>query len=702
MSIAGIPLDGRTFMKWFATLLCMLIGIGSIASAQTKDRHANDPISVVMEPIQFPPRTGTFYPVSCKITNRTPGLWEGSLRIRQLEDLPTDFEFLIPDLVVGTTPLEFLVTLPPIRPNMRNQQTELTAHAIDKDGKITELPNVQLISHTFNVRTLVFGVCTADGVQGIPGDLEPLIGPMQLFDNGSLQTQDGRTTRTALPSVVARDLSENPLDYIRFDGLLISQPALEQFRPRQLSALEAWIKAGGTAAVNLPTVLDSEHLELLNRLVDESPVTFRSDPERGLICEPPLTEPMILPRGLGQIALIPAEYLRQNAENRENLDRLSRDLWRTRSNFQQLIEAFETHQERLDLQLEQAQLARMGKSQLTPAELAELSRQNFVNLDNLFFEMLKPRNMGVIPVKFLVLALIIYVLVIGPGDYYFLGRLKARRFTWIVFPLVTLCFSWGMLRITNYVMGSNDQIRTLRIVDLDSRGEVLRENEISLLMFSNPKRENIDAAGAYTVRLETSSSSINTPGWDSRRWQTQRPAYVGRIPGKYSVRIDAEQWTPEKYRTSRVGGTTRFPNFPWDKYAGPALLENHHMSSTLRAEFQKDLQSAFGGTSVIAALYDGSAPRPLITYEKIPRELMEHHDPLCKLLMTSSHTSSSWLRRVSPQCADSYDDLALLEVGDTRHWALGIFLQEGENLLLYRVLMNKAPSTPQSADTQSE
>ncbi len=126
------------------------------------------------------------------------------------------------------------------------------------------------------------------------------------------------------------------------------------------------------------------------------------------------------------------------------------------------------------------------------------------------------------------------------------------------------------------------------------------------------------------------------------------------------------------------------------------------MSSTLRAEFQKDLQSAFGETSVIAALYDGSAPRPLITYEKIPRELMEHYDPLCKLLMTSPHSSSSWLRRVSPQCADSYDDLALLEVGDTRHWALGIFLQEGENLLLYRVLMNKTPSKPRSADTQPE
>ncbi|MCA9096693.1 MAG: hypothetical protein KDA68_24610, partial [Planctomycetaceae bacterium] len=54
-----------------------------------------------------------------------------------------------------------------------------------------------------------------------------------------------------------------------------------------------------------------------------------------------------------------------------------------------------------------------------------------------------------------------------------------------------------------------------------------------------------------------------------------------------------------------------------------------------------------------------------------------------------------WLRRVSPQATDSFDDLALLESDDHRHSVLGIVVKQGEDLLLYRVLIQgKAPVEP--------
>jgi len=669
-------------MRWSLTVASVLLWLSSIASGQQKNPHADDPISVVVEPVQFPPRTGTFYPVICTITNRTKGLWEGSLRLRQIEELPTDFEIVIPDLAVGTTPLEFRVTLPPIVPNLQNQQTELRAACIDRGGKVTELPNVQLISHTWNVRTLTFGICIPDGVQKIPADVEPLAKPLQLFDNGSMLTSDGRTIRVALPNAVARDLSENGLDYFRFDGLFLSQFAVEQIRSRQFSAITAWVRGGGTLGAILPETLDLEHLELMNQLLGGSGTTLRVDPGGKLVAEPALESPLVYPFGLGQVAVFPSGYLIGKREDPEELTRI-----------------YDTNMERLNRQLLLSQGVQRGSRPVATREV--VSPVQFIDVEGLFWEILRPRNMGVIPIQFLILALVAYVILIGPGDYYVLGWLKARRFTWIVFPLVTLCFSWGMLRITNAVMGSNDQIRKIRIVDLDDSGTALRENEVSLLMFSTPKHETLSIANGFSTRMQSAPSGYNAQGWDSRRWGRQRPTYVGRLPGRYSVEIDAEQWSPEKYRTTRLGGEKPAPEFPWEKYRGSRLLENDPAGTQLRREFQEEVQKRFGETAYVV-LQDGPKQFSLVSWEKVPEHLQQAGAYATQFLLLTPQSESGWLRRVSPQGAESYDDLALLEGGDTGQWGIGICVLEGENFVLYRVLMKKGAvesSVPPSAQS---
>ncbi|MCA9091923.1 MAG: hypothetical protein KDA68_00425, partial [Planctomycetaceae bacterium] len=473
-------------MRWSLLILCGVVWLCSIAAAQSNDPHADDPIAVVLEPIQFPPRTATFYPITCKVTNRIKGMWEGSLRLRQLEELPTDFELIIPDLVVGSDPLEFTITLPPLLPNQLNQQTELQAHSIDKNGHVDELPKLQLISFTSNVRTMTFGICVPVGASDVPGDVSPLISPLQLFPAGSFKTNDTRTIRVSVPTVVSTELSDQPLDYIRFDGLMLTKMSIEQVRPKQRAAIEGWVRAGGTLAVCLPSQLDREHVEFLNRLMQENGTKLENDPEKGLISDREIDEPLISSCGLGQTALIPEKYLQERADDKEELTRLARELWRTLPDFEARIKRYTTDYSLLSAQLQQQQMLRSG--QRFPGSISVQEVDTAPQYTALIFDLLKPKNMGVIPIELLILSLVAYIVLIGPGDYFVLGWFKARRFTWILFPLVTICFSWGMLQLTNYVMGTNNRISRIRIVDLDREGKVLRENDLSLLMFSTPKR----------------------------------------------------------------------------------------------------------------------------------------------------------------------------------------------------------------------
>jgi len=675
-------------MRWSLSILCGVVWLCSIAAAQSKDPHADDPVSVALEPIQFPPRTATFYPITCKVTNRTKGLWEGSLRLRQLEELPTDFELIIPDLVVGSDPLEFTITLPPLLPNQLNQQTELQAHSIDKNGHTEELPKIQLISYTSNIRTMTFGICVPVGASDIPGDVRPLITPLQLFENGAFKATDNRTVRVSVPTVVSTELSEQPLDYIRFDGLMLTKVSIEQLRPKQCAAIEWWVRAGGTLAVCLPSQIDAEHVEFLNRLIRENGTKLENDPEKGLISDRDLDEPLISSYGLGQTALIPEKYLQERADDKEELTRLARELWRTMPDFEARIKRYTTDYSQLSAQLQRQQMLRgqrfPGADVLNEVDTAP-------QYTALIFDLLKPKNMGVIPIELLILSLVAYIVLIGPGDYFVLGWFKARRFTWILFPLVTICFSWGMLRLTNYVMGTNNRISRIRIVDLDQEGKVLRENDLSLLMFSTPKRERIEMGSGYVTRLRSTPTGFDQPGYDSRRWANLRPRYIGRVPNRYAVEIDAEQWNPEQYRTVRFTNTDPIPEFPWKKYVESELLKSVSGEMALREEFQRDLVRAFGDTAS-AMVFIGGMWRTLTSDSKPGDSRYMASRALMDFSSMTPRGEFSWLSRVSPQATDSFDDLALLEAEDHRHSVLGIIVHKGEDLVLYRVLIRREPT----------
>ncbi|QDT00762.1 hypothetical protein [Adhaeretor mobilis] len=77
---------------------------------------------------------------------------------------------------------------------------------------------------------------------------------------------------------------------------------------------------------------------------------------------------------------------------------------------------------------------------------------------------------GVTPVPFGIVALLvlIYIGLIGPGDYFFVKRvLKRMELTWITFPLIVVLVSLGAYWLAYYLKGDQLRVNQVEIVDVD-------------------------------------------------------------------------------------------------------------------------------------------------------------------------------------------------------------------------------------------
>lgn len=100
---------------------------------------------------------------------------------------------------------------------------------------------------------------------------------------------------------------------------------------------------------------------------------------------------------------------------------------------------------------------------------------------------LMPTTVRLIPFPALLGTLGLFLLMIGPVDYFALGWIKRRRFTWILFPATTLVFVLATVLMANHYLGAHDQRRSLIIVDLGKDGTALRWSRYELIFAARDK-----------------------------------------------------------------------------------------------------------------------------------------------------------------------------------------------------------------------
>ena len=94
-----------------------------------------------------------------------------------------------------------------------------------------------------------------------------------------------------------------------------------------------------------------------------------------------------------------------------------------------------------------------------------------MSIDGVFGAMIDSRQVRKLPVEWLLLLLIVYLLVIGPVDQYWLKRIGRQMLTWLTFPAYVALFSLLIYFIAAKLRAGETEWNELHLVDILLRGE---------------------------------------------------------------------------------------------------------------------------------------------------------------------------------------------------------------------------------------
>jgi hypothetical protein len=339
------------------------------------------------------------------------------------------------------------------------------------------------------------------------------------------------------------------------------------------------------------------------------------------------------------------------------------------------------------------------RSQLSPTQLYSLSG---------LFQYLMPRDVQMVPLGLIAAVLAAYVCAIGPIDYLLLGALRIRRFTWILFPVVTIAFAGFTLWLSRWYLGTNDSRQAIEIHDVVKGGTVARRTRVELLFLSRERDMGTDVQnGSYSpigLGVTTDFRRMGMgPMVQSER--SGQASYQGRYPSHYRLDQAVPQWSPiinrffwidpkpAKFETTPGADPTA--HFNWDDLGDVGTLEG-------RAALARRIRQAFGD-SASAALLRGSGDEVDTTiltrsFDRLrpiaPNGLSQQIDigqVVQELSARAPQKLFALASQISPNGGPDLEDLAVLDQTDPRQTLLVIGVENGSDLVLYRRLYTKGP-----------
>ena len=81
-------------------------------------------------------------------------------------------------------------------------------------------------------------------------------------------------------------------------------------------------------------------------------------------------------------------------------------------------------------------------------------------------------NVWLVPFSLVVVLVVLYILAIGPGDYFFLRKVVRRmQLTWVTFPLIVVAFSMTAYLLAHRFKGDQIRVNQVDLVDVDCTAE---------------------------------------------------------------------------------------------------------------------------------------------------------------------------------------------------------------------------------------
>ena len=323
---------------------------------------------------------------------------------------------------------------------------------------------------------------------------------------------------------------------------------------------------------------------------------------------------------------------------------------------------------------------------------------------------LLPKTVRLIPFSALLGILGLFLLAIGPGDYFWLGWLRRRRYTWMLFPALSFCFMLATVLMANHFLGAHDQRRSLFVVDLDKDGTALRWNRYDVIFAAADKQVVTELKDALWVPLHSGPmSEMSYPYNPNGSYPNGMP------PGTY---VGNRRYVATGLNANRYNG----PDYD-EMESGPALYQGivptHFQTSQLIRQWQPRLNRVFSfepppvpllpdWSEVEAAWPDLPTVRAKLSAKKRfagdvcaistslyspPYQAKTTFDPdssqilppsiLSELCLGDSAGLLAVVSQISPNGGGSSEDVPAMDT-DAGDSALVIVTQSGDDIIVYR------------------
>lgn len=654
-------------------------------------------------------RDSAVYVVKWRLTWTGRQIVRGHLRYEVADQNQTLGRFKSSELALSEGERSFLTMLPGL--GASNAWADLVMRAEFVTAQTTYvLGEFQIRLPRRTQRTLV--VCAADpwGVGGGQNDVElERSFRFERFHPDSSELE----IATVVTHVAVEDFPEEPHSYCVFDIVLLADEGLTRVRNRQLRALLEWVKAGGSLVVAPGSAVAKRHVDFLNAAVgpNAAQAPFLLSDSGAISGLPPAGErQIILARNeLGRVAVILERPPRPPRYDAEDWRRMVWFLWKGKHAM--LNSVVETGRwPRHQLWRNPSESARSG---LTLADNPSMSPR-MLESGVWLLDRLMPEKVRMMPLSVMGAILVAYVLVVGPVDYFLLGWLRLRRWTWIVFPLVTLGFASFTLLSADRYMSTSDQRRAAVFLDVDGDGRIIRENRIELLMMNTHSRVTSEVrnrlftpivasfGGNYAYQLDYSrfAGGGSGDGSDVKR----RPAdFSGTIPAQYEVVQSIPKWTPQLNRLFGIRPRGYEVAFDWNSIAIDDMadeLRHDRLYARLRAAFAPAVPDPnvppasvyifnsgtvrhIGGPELHYPRYDLT---PSYSAQMYGQQQTSRSPFLYHLCARPEVGMFRLISQLSPTAGDNFEDLSLLDPTDENQWLLLVGVRRGDDLLFYRKL----------------
>jgi hypothetical protein len=713
----GVGGEGaRTLARLGAILLlaiALFIGDQAPARAQAPRRA---PLRAKLSLRYRRARSGAPLPVVWKFNWPERTVARGALEYEVYDEQMRLGEFRIPDFLLSPGKNELNALLPAFFVN--SASTLLTI----RGRFVVSGRSLDFEDQTLRVPTLYtqwFSVGLVAGARAATPESQ-----VRFFDKIRLETflppQDSQNqSATVGYDVKTADLPSDPLTICNFDVLVLTPPALPELRQDQAAALQKWVRAGGSLCVVTGGGLEPRHAELLNDLTNESRTRARFvvGPKGSLLPdEDPPQEILRTSKGLGRVAVLREKALESIAPDGPTWLETANFLLKGRRN-----KLAEWEADSQFLQANNRRAARgaptirppvivpsQGLSQVRgPYPWGSLKAAPLGHLDELF-ALLMPLGVSTIPLGVIALILAAYVVTIGPVDYFLLGALRLRRFTWVIFPVVTIGFAAYTLWLSQRYLGSSDSRRAIEIYDFVPGGAVARRTRIEMLFLSQENTVATEIDNGLYVLVGRGNVMSRGPVPQDALGQVPETVGVGdRFPTHYQIVQQISQWRPVLNRFFWIDPKPSAVYQPPGS-AGPASFD---------WDLPGDLTSSPGGVSLAERVRRAFGPNACAVVLRGPGmiNVLNDMNELQHWKANSGRTSSNpfginyltetvrelcqrtpqqlfkYASNLSPNGGPELDDLAVADSTDPDQSVLVIAVETDSTLYLYRRAYSGSP-----------